>query len=348
MSLVGRAAPRLYAAAWILSLVGLGAVLGLICAALAGLTEDMASWARFGLVELSLVALLLGLVAGALAQGRQRRADGWQDYFGPSPLLVAGAWLACSLVATLAFEGLLALLGTEPQPALLLLIGLLLNLACFVGLVQGVVVWPGALTWSDMVRPRRLAPSRSEAIAALWAAFRPPGASRLRALAGDLALGAGIAIPAMIGTTLLAAILVVALGLTDVNTSNETTDVITNSDMWLVLIGLALVAPLGEELFFRGFATNAWARSLARDGALVRAMLLFASIHVINVSTDTADLWLLARLAVLAVATRIPVAWLLGWIYTNRKSIVASLALHATYNGSLVLIAWWALNQPTY
>ena len=34
-------------------------------------------------------------------------------------------------------------------------------------------------------------------------------------------------------------------------------------------------------------------------------------------------------------------AWVLAWIYTRRRSIYASVALHAVYNGSLVLLLWW-------
>jgi membrane protease YdiL (CAAX protease family) len=104
---------------------------------------------------------------------------------------------------------------------------------------------------------------------------------------------------------------------------------------------LAVVAPIGEEIFFRGFATNAWARSLKRNDAIVRAAVFFACVHIINlVGGVNADVF--TRAAILAVAARIPVAWLLAWVYTRRRSIFASVALHGTYNGLLVLLVWWA------
>ena len=44
----------------------------------------------------------------------------------------------------------------------------------------------------------------------------------------------------------------------------------------LNLVSAAIIAPIGEELFFRGFATTAWARSLgaARAGDRPRRRVL--------------------------------------------------------------------------
>ena len=41
-----------------------------------------------------------------------------------------------------------------------------------------------------------------------------------------------------------------------------------------------LVAPLGEEILFRGFATTAWVRGLGRTNGLVLGALFFAFAHV--------------------------------------------------------------------
>jgi Predicted metal-dependent membrane protease len=111
-------------------------------------------------------------------------------------------------------------------------------------------------------------------------------------------------------------------------------------DPWITLLSAAVVAPIGEEIFFRGFATNAWARSLRRDSALIRAAIFFADIHIVDVAGFD-DLSIFVRAAILAFAVRIPVAWALSWIYTRRHSIFASATLHAAYNGSLILLVWW-------
>jgi membrane protease YdiL (CAAX protease family) len=45
-----------------------------------------------------------------------------------------------------------------------------------------------------------------------------------------------------------------------------------------------------------------------------------------------------ARLAVVAFAVRLPVALLLGWVFVRRRTLVAPIALHATYNAIPVLL----------
>jgi membrane protease YdiL (CAAX protease family) len=344
-SLGGRAAPRLYAAGWVLSLAGLAALLAIIAVAAAGWAPDLDLWIRAGLVEGSLVALGAGLGAAALAQSHQRREDGWQDYFGPSPLLVTGVMLALSTAAALPLAGALAWLDIKLASSVDLLVALLVNFACYVVLTQWLAVRTGALTWGDIARPRHLAPDRGELLESFWNAHRPAvAARRLRSAVGDVGLGLGLAIPAMIGSLILAAILVALLNVQDAQTSGDTYQIVTTWDLWIVLFALAVVAPIGEEILFRGFITNAWARSLPRNSALLRGTLLFASVHIINVF-DANGLDLTIRLAILAVAVRLPVAWLLGWVYTSRRSIIASVALHGSYNGALVLIAWWVVNR---
>ena len=345
-SLAGRAAPTLYAAGWILSLAGLAALLILIAAATAGLTKDLGLLVRAGVLEGSLVALTAGLGAAALAQSRQRREDGWQDYSGPSPLLATGVMLALSTAVTLPLAGALAWLDIELASSVDMLLALLVNLACYVIVTHWLAVRTGALTWSDIARPQHLALDRGDLLEAYWKAYRPAAVPRrLRSAIGDLGLGLALAIPAMIGSLILAAILVVLLNLQDAPTSGDSYQIVTTWDLWIVLFALAVVAPIGEEILFRGFITNAWARSLTRSSALLRGTFLFASVHILNNAFDSNSLDLAVRLAILAVAVRLPVAWLLGWIYTSRRSIIASVALHGSYNGALVLVAWWAVNQ---
>jgi membrane protease YdiL (CAAX protease family) len=148
----------------------------------------------------------------------------------------------------------------------------------------------------------------------------------------------------MVGTLLLAAALTTLLGMDRVTyegpiPASSTTDVLVS------LLAAAILAPIGEEIFFRGFATNAWARSLTRNSAILRAAVFFAGIHVINVDIGGhSDPSILLRAAFLAVVVRLPVAWGLAWVFTRRRSIYASAFLHATYNAGLTLLAWWAIN----
>jgi membrane protease YdiL (CAAX protease family) len=107
----------------------------------------------------------------------------------------------------------------------------------------------------------------------------------------------------------------------------------------LLLLGpvVVLAAPFGEELFFRGFATTAWTRSIGATPAIVRAAIFFDVAHVLTVGgTSFGDA---ALRALVAFLTRLPVALALGFVFVRRRSLVASIAVHATFNGVIVLIA---------
>jgi hypothetical protein len=90
-ALSGRAAPRLYATGWILTVTGLAVLGALIAAAAAGIELSLPSLVGVAIVEATLLSLAAGLVSAAAAQTLQRRLDGWADYFGPSPFLLTAA-----------------------------------------------------------------------------------------------------------------------------------------------------------------------------------------------------------------------------------------------------------------
>ena len=98
-----------------------------------------------------------------------------------------------------------------------------------------------------------------------------------------------------------------------------------------------LVAPFGEEILFRGFATTAWARGMGARRALVVGSLFFAFAHVITVAGSTAGDAL--ALAAVAFVGRIPIAFALGWLFLRRGSVWASFGLHAAFNGILLVLA---------
>jgi membrane protease YdiL (CAAX protease family) len=105
-----------------------------------------------------------------------------------------------------------------------------------------------------------------------------------------------------------------------------------------LFVAIAALVPLGEETFFRGYATNAWGRSLGRNSTILRASLFFAFVHVINTaSTDASISW---RVAIFNFGARVPVAFALTWLYMRRRSILASGTLHAGYNGLITLISF--------
>ncbi len=98
-----------------------------------------------------------------------------------------------------------------------------------------------------------------------------------------------------------------------------------------------LVAPLGEEILFRAFATTAWVRGLGVRGGLVRAALVFAVAHILTISGSSAgDAF---GLAVVGFATRLPIALALGLLFVRRGTIWSSFGLHAAFNLILLVVA---------
>ncbi len=108
------------------------------------------------------------------------------------------------------------------------------------------------------------------------------------------------------------------------------------SGLAIALIAAAVVAPISEEIFYRGFATTAWLRALGPTSAIVRGGLFFAAVHVLTIGGSAFEP--AVRAAMVGFVVRIPIALALGWIFVRRRSLAASIGLHAAYNGIAVLI----------
>jgi uncharacterized protein len=109
------------------------------------------------------------------------------------------------------------------------------------------------------------------------------------------------------------------------------------SGLFLHLLAGAVVAPVAEETLFRGVATTAWVRSLGVRAGIIRAALFFAIAHVLLIGGSSVSEGL--AIAFVAFAARLPIALVLGWVFVRRRSIYASIALHATFNGFLLVLA---------
>jgi membrane protease YdiL (CAAX protease family) len=257
------------------------------------------------------VLLAVGLVAAAGAQGMQRRAR--QDpYAGPSPFLVFVASIPIALPVAIVALRLGELAGVDPASPLGSVIGQTVLVLGLVLLVRLLVVGTGALSWADM-------------------GVRWQGATRV---IGDVAWGAVLAVPIILVTAVLAGVLVNLLGTqpdSPLPATKEPTGIALN------FLAAVVIAPIGEELFFRGFSLTAWERSIGWRGALIRASLFFAFVHILTVSGPTFSE--ATAKAAIAFAVRLPVAFALGWVFLQRRSIFASMGLHAAFNGLLLLIA---------
>ncbi len=293
----GRAAPGLYLIGWLGTVVGLGL---LVVAALAG-----GGLPAGVLLATGLLVLGCSLVAAAGSQAMERRARGLQGYDGPSPWLVFAASLPLTILAVLAV--VLPLGGGQVAAInpLTTLLSVIATGVVYVVLVRLLVVGTGSLSWSDMGFARR-------------------GSDLLE----DVAWGAALSLPVVVVTLLAAAALVALFGVTPDSPLPPATD---SAGLVLNFLAAAIAAPTGEEIFFRGFATTAWARTAGARAAIVRGAIFFALVHIVTVEGD----W---REAAVAFGSRVPVGLALGWVFLSRRSIYASISMHATFNAVVLIL----------
>ena len=300
-SLEGRSVPALYLIGWVAGGAGL---IGVVISLLGGGSPG-APW----LFLAGLVLLGIGLVAAAGSQAveRGRRTD--LAYRGPSPVLAFLAVVPITLLLIVVVVAPLSWLGLDARSPIATTISLLLTTLVYAGVVRLLVVGPGALSWRDMGLGQPI-----------------PAAVK------ELAIGALFALPVLLVTLVLGGLLTrfVPPPPSPLPPSTDALALIAN------LVSAAILAPIGEELFFRGFSTTAWARSRGAGSAIVRGAVFFALAHVVTQLDATFAEG--AQRALYSFLALLPVAVALGWLFLGRRSLYASIGLHATFNGIQVLV----------
>lgn len=299
----GRAAPALFVVGWLASLLGLAV-------AVAGAFAGSALLVYF----IGPGLLSVGSIAAAGNQAFERRARG-APYAGPSPILVFAATVAVTYfigaLLGLVLDAIVESTAARVWPPAGQLIAGTLTAVVFIGVIRLTVVGTGALSWAEM------------------------GLRRFdRRAVMDILAGASLALPVIGITLIVGAVLVAIFGVVNPSPLPPTGEL---SGLLLQLVVGAIVAPIGEELLFRGFAVTAWRRSIGANRAIFRATLLFALAHVVGIVADDFDQ--AVRLIAVGAGTRLPVAWVLGWLFVRRGSIWAPIGLHATFNGTLLILA---------
>jgi uncharacterized protein len=299
----GKAAPALFVVGWLATIMGLGILL------VSALAAD--GPIKTGLFVGAIAVLSIGLVAAAGSQGIERRAQGTAPFPGPSPVLVFVASIPLTVLLLVIVGGPLALIGLDLAGPPGSLLSVAVQALVYLGLVRILVVDTGALTWRAM------------------GIVRPPA----RVALGEFLAGAVWALP-VIGATL--PILYILLAIFPVTPTGPLPPAGETVGFTIQLIAAAIVAPVGEELFFRAFATTAWVASLGVTRGVVRAALFFAFAHVLTISATSVDEG--AALALIGFATRVPVSLVLGWLFVRRGSIWAPIGLHAAFNAILLAL----------
>lgn len=311
-SLENRPAPALYLFGWLLSGIGLG----LLVVALLS-PPDIGS--LLFLVSLIPIALGLSSAAGYQVVARAERAG--PQYRGPSPLILFGLQLVLANV----LAGSLLLLGlTDPRASSAGFAAIAATLALsYLVIVSLFVVRTGALSWREL--------------------GLPVGAPFGRVLA-DFGFGALTMLVLWVPVTLFAALLAVLLG---TRTATVIPTPTTGWDFALLAIAAAVLVPIGEELFFRGFALTAWLRDRGVRSALIRSTVFFALVHSLNIDVELGPgaAWDGARQALLTVVVIAPVGLALGWLFL-RRGLVAAIAGHATFNFIAVVVLGLAQMFP--
>ncbi len=269
--------------------------------------------ARGLLLVIGLGLLTVGLAAAAGYQLLARRTRPAQAYRGPAPLIVFGLWFALINLATV---GLLAFGVEGIDDPVTFLAGIGVQTLGYLIVIWIFVVRAGALSLPDMGLPS-------------------VGIGRVLS---DSAFSVGAMVPvtfaALIGGTLVGALL-------DVRPPDVVPLPETTFELLAVMLAMAVLVPIGEELFFRGFALTAWLRDLGARAALIRSSVFFAVIHIVNIEATTFGEGL--RQAAVTLVVILPLGFVLGWLYLQR-GLIAATAGHITYNGILVVLL--VLAQP--
>lgn len=307
----GRAAPGLFVVGWLASILGLS----LVVVGALGNSALLLYVVGPGLLS-------LGLIAGAGSQAIERRARG-EAYAGPSPFLVFAAIIAVSYfvgaLVGVALDTAFSAVGIDVAgPAGQLLSGVL-TAAVFIGLVRLLVIGTGALTWSEM-------------------GIRPID----RRAVADFLLGVAYAFPVIAVTGIVAALLVGVFKVVSPSPLPPTGEL---SGLVVQLVAGAVIAPIAEEIVFRGFAVTAWRRAIGAQPAIIRATLLFALAHVVSIQATSFGEAI--GLIAVGMGTRLPVAYALGWLFVRRESLWAPIGLHAAFNGLLLVLAHLALTSAS-
>jgi membrane protease YdiL (CAAX protease family) len=237
----------------------------------------------------------------AVRQIRVRRFLPPERYRGPNVLVLLALVLVFASVANVPFgadatalvlgDGELTLIGAtiivvSTQTALLL------------------------ISWRFVYRPRALAGLPGF-----------PGREPLKAAA----LGVAWGVAAWVVSTVLIGVVAVVLQQLGMEPEPQAAErAIEMLDPVLVVLAIVVIAPIAEEVFFRGVVFNAWLREGGRRFAFIGSAFLFAVIHVS----------LLSLLPIFALGL------MLAWIYDRTGTLVAPIAMHATVNGISVALAF--------
>jgi membrane protease YdiL (CAAX protease family) len=102
----------------------------------------------------------------------------------------------------------------------------------------------------------------------------------------------------------------------------------------LLLVAAGIVAPVVEEIFFRGFLFGMYLRRQPRWLAYLAPGVLFTVLHLEPTRMDV------SQMVALAVGILL-LAWLLSWLYEQTESLFPSMLAHAVNNATGLLLFYF-------
>jgi membrane protease YdiL (CAAX protease family) len=244
------------------------------------------------------VLFSIGLVYAAVRQLRVRAYLPPERYRGPSVLLLLALVIVITNVLALPFASdAAALLLGEGELSLLGTVVILLSTQASLLLV----------TWYFVARPRAMA------------GLAIPGPDTPAAIRSGIVWG----VAGWFVATIISAIVIVVLDGIGIDPAPQVAEqALGQIDPWLAVLALVIVAPIAEEVFFRGVVFNAWMREGGRRAAYIGSAVLFGVIH----------LNLVAFLPIVVLGL------ILAWVYERSRNIVAPIVTHAVFNGINVAV----------
>jgi membrane protease YdiL (CAAX protease family) len=275
-----------------------------------------------------LLLLSLGLIGLNGASALQRSVDTpeW-SWRGPGPLAVFWSVLPLAILAPTPLLLLAAPLGGFEQldPAVTTLgIAFSTNVATTL-IVALTVVGTGAARWGEIFGQHRIASPNL------------PAADRRGGALGDVAWGIALTVPIVVAAAAFSALLIQGTGAVP---ESPLPPSVNSSALLLNLISAALIAPIGEEILYRGVITQAWGRQSGARRAIIFSAIVFALAHTLNIGGESIGDALVV--AAVAFAARLPLGIALGWLWIRRQALLATITLHAAYN-ALILFAAFAV-----
>ena len=274
----------------------------------ADLPADQAVYLGFLALGGGLLAIV-GLVMNAVRAVVVREALPPNRYRGPAIFVLLALATLLSVIGSVTVAG--DILALEGGGSISIFASLVILTVTQAGLVAAAVLFvavPGALPGVRLL----------------------PASGALR----TFALGVGLAVPLWVAATLVGALLEALLSaLGHPTTPGLVDDAVSRLDPTVLVLAIVIIAPIAEEIFFRGVVFNAWLREYGAWVAILGSAALFATIHADPSNGDT---------LIASIARVLPIFGLglgLAYVYWRTGSLLASIGLHMGFNAVSLGIA---------